>query len=66
MSVQVQGKWGFMGTSGLWRTNVAIFNLMFFSYSTSKWEVYDGNGVSIKNWVFIVENELSHSWPVGS
>ncbi len=35
-------------------------------YSTSKWEVYDGNGVSIKNWVFVVVNELPHSWPLGS
>ncbi len=31
-----------------------------------QWELYDGNGVSIKNWVFIVENELPHPWIVGS
>lgn len=65
MSMELQGKLGFMGTSGLWRTNVAISSLVLF-YSSSKWEVYDGNGVSIKNWVFIVANELPHSWPVGS
>jgi hypothetical protein len=31
-----------------------------------QWEIYDGNGVSIKNWVFVVENGLPHSWLVGS